>query len=256
MASTRRDLAATSATLGVAIGAAGVTLGPILAQPAPALTPDRRFLTEAEYAFVEAVADRILPADRDSPGGRDAGVAVFIDAQLAGPWGQGGGFYAAAPHQAGTPRQGYQLPFTPAALYRAAIPATEAQVARLHSGRRFAELPAAEQDAVLTALEAGRLDLTPADARAFFALLRANCIEGYFSDPVHGGNRDMAGWRMLGFPGAYAAYWFEVELHNVEYTREPAGIATINEACAKLPIQPAAGAATRQQPATGTGGRG
>jgi gluconate 2-dehydrogenase gamma chain len=49
-------------------------------------------------------------------------------------------------------------------------------------------------------------------------------VEGYFSDPVYGGNRNMAAWRMIGFPGAYANYYDAIDRHGVKFEREPMSI--------------------------------
>ena len=59
----------------------------------------------------------------------------------------------------------------------------------------------------------------------FFETLLANTIEGFFSDPMYGGNRDMVGWRMVGFPGPYAGYLELVGRHNLNFQRTPRGIA-------------------------------
>ena len=59
----------------------------------------------------------------------------------------------------------------------------------------------------------------------FFETLLANTIEGYFADPVYGGNRDMAGWRMIGFPGAYAQFVQWVDKHGIRFNRPPMSIA-------------------------------
>jgi hypothetical protein len=56
-------------------------------------------------------------------------------------------------------------------------------------------------------------------------MLRQNTIEGYFADPAYNGNRDYAGWNMLGFPGADAYYLTEVDRYNMAYWRAPSGIA-------------------------------
>jgi gluconate 2-dehydrogenase gamma chain len=50
-------------------------------------------------------------------------------------------------------------------------------------------------------------------------------VEGFFSDPVYGGNRDMVAWRMIGFPGAYADYYEAIDRHGVKFVREPMSLA-------------------------------
>jgi gluconate 2-dehydrogenase gamma chain len=59
----------------------------------------------------------------------------------------------------------------------------------------------------------------------FFDMLLKMTVEGFFSDPVYGGNRDMAAWRMIGFPGAYADYYQAIDKHGVKFVREPMSLA-------------------------------
>src|SRR5205085_2631330 len=92
-------------------------------------------------------------------------------------------------------------------------------------GKAFAQLTAQEQDAVLHDIEKSDRDLGGVPGRVFFDSLLAMTIEGYFSDPVYGGNRDMAAWRMIGFPGAHANYYNLVDQHNVAFVRAPMSLA-------------------------------
>jgi len=67
----------------------------------------------------------------------------------------------------------------------------------------FAQLTAAQQDEVITALEGGKATgFTWPSAQAFFNTVRTHTMEGMFADPVYGGNKDFAGWVLVGFPGA------------------------------------------------------
>ena len=59
------------------------------------------------------------------------------------------------------------------------------------------------------------------DAAPFFAMLLQNTKEGYFSDPVYGGNKDMAAWKMIGFPGAHYDYKEWVTRHGEPVPFEP-----------------------------------
>lgn len=183
-------------------------------------TPPYRFLNAEEAAFVEAAVDRLIPPDETWAGAKDAGVATYIDLQLAGAYGQGARLYASGPWEQGTPSQGYQLPLNPSQLYRTALEA----VARELGGKRLGDLPPDQQDAFLTRLETNQVQM-PFPSSYFFEALLANTIEGFFSDPVYGGNRDMVGWRMIGFPGAYAAYLNTYTDHGVRFEREPLSIA-------------------------------
>src|SRR5882672_4367693 len=88
------------------------------AVPAPQEQPGYAFLNIEESAFVEALVDHMVPADNLSPKGTDIGLNIFIDRALAGGWGKGERLYMQGPWKPGVPSQGYQLPLTPAALYR------------------------------------------------------------------------------------------------------------------------------------------
>src|SRR5262249_17613314 len=151
------------------------------------------FFNPEEAAFIEAAVARLIPADDKWPGALEAGVPNYIDKQLNGAWGAGERLSRSGPWQAGTPSQGYQLPFTPAELYRTALGAINAE---LKAKTPFAKMPAAEQDAYLHSLEAGGKNLGGVPSDVFFTTLRECTVEGFFSDPVYGGNRDMVAWRM------------------------------------------------------------
>ena len=167
---------------------------------------DYSYFTKIEAAFIEAAVARLIPSDPVGPGAVDANVPFFIDRQLIGPYGRGDHLYKGGPWSKGTPEQGYQSRFSPAQLYRAAIPAVERYVGSQFSGATFKQLSSDQQDQVLKALDTGKATLTDVDGRAFFALFLQNVLEGYFSDPLYGGNKDMAAWKMIGFPGAHYDY--------------------------------------------------
>ena len=183
------------------------------------------FFTPEEGAAVEALVDRLIPPDPETPGGKDCGCAVFIDRQLAGDFGQARGLYMRPPFQAGTPQQGLQSPTTPAALYRQSLAALDRHCRTGFAGKGFVHLTAGQQDEILHALEKNALPLDGASGRPFFELLVQNAHEGFFADPVYGGNRDMAAWRMIGFPGARYDYRDWVLRHNERYPLPPVGLA-------------------------------
>jgi gluconate 2-dehydrogenase gamma chain len=173
--------------------------------------------------FIEAACERLIPADEAGPGAIGAGVCNFLDRQLGGAWGAGERLYRSGPWAAGTPSQGYQLPFTPAELFHTALRAIHRDFEA--RGVAFHDLPGEAQDAYLKSLEAGAHDLDGVPSAVFFEALLKSSVEGYFSDPVYGGNRDMAAWRMIGFPGAYADYFEAVDRHGVKFQREPLSLA-------------------------------
>jgi gluconate 2-dehydrogenase gamma chain len=182
------------------------------------------FFTAPEAAFVEAAAARIIPRDEAGPGAIEAGVPWFLDRQLAGEFGQASRWYMQGPWAKGEPTQGYQSRLTPAQMYRAAVQAVDAEVGRT-AGKTFAALPAPDQDALLKRMEAGEVELAGVDAKAFFALLLQNVIEGFFCDPIYGGNRDMIGWKLIGFSGARYDQRPYVLRYGEPYPLPPVGIA-------------------------------
>lgn len=179
------------------------------------------FFSAAEARFIAAAADRMIPQD-EYPSASQAGVVDYIDRQLAGEFGQGTRMYLAGPYASGTPEQGYQLGLAPALVYRESLQVLLADPA----GRDFAARPPDQQDRFLQELEAGAWMLGRVPSSVFFETLLANVVEGYFADPAYGGNRDMAGWRMIGFPGAYAHYAQWVGRHNARFNRPPVAIAS------------------------------
>ncbi len=195
------------------------------------------YLNSAEACFVDAAVARLIPSDELGPGAKEAGVTLFIDRQLAGSWGTHGRSYRMGPWLQGTPQQGYQLPLTPQEIYRAAI--WEVNL-RCHNryGRAFDLLAEEEQDEVLHALEEGGIELATAPSRVFFGLLLRNTMEGFFSDPIYGGNREKVGWRLIGFPGIASASYVEEMAdpgkYNIPYSVEPVGIADVGEGRVKV----------------------
>ena len=188
------------------------------------------YLTEPESAFVEAAVERLIPADALGPGAREAGVAFYIDQQLSGQFGYAAKMYQQGPWQADAPPDfGYQLPLTPRQVYRLGIAATN-DYCRKTYGKTFDKLDAAHQDDVLTGLDGAKLTFDGVPAKAFFEMLYGNTVEGFFADPLYGGNRDKVGWKLVGFPGAAAAYYPFIEKHNVPYNVNPQSIADLQQA--------------------------
>jgi gluconate 2-dehydrogenase gamma chain len=180
------------------------------------------FLNDSEKRFLESAVDRLIPPDEQWPGARQADVVNYIDLQMAGPWGRGEMLYRHGPFRAGTPSQGYQLEYTPAELFRRSISAINAHFKA--RGKAFDQLPSKAQDSYLASLEKGGIDLDGVPCNVFFELLLQHTVEGFFSDPIYGGNKNKVGWRMLGFPGAYADYYDLIDKHGVAFSREPLGI--------------------------------
>jgi gluconate 2-dehydrogenase gamma chain len=193
---------------------AGFALSSIAGDLLPALAAEKvkvplRFLTAAEAQTVQAAAERIFPGDESGAGATEAGVVLYIDRQLAGPYGRDKYRYTKGPWIDSSPEHGYQGKENPRQIYRAGI----AQL-----GHDFSSLPAADQDRRLEHIEGSR----------FFLLLRMHTIEGMFCDPLHGGNINMVGWRLIGFPGPRMSYRSEIEtFHGKPFSAEPRSLEQI-----------------------------
>lgn len=192
--------------------------------PSPRIYDGAHFLDPAERQCLDALVGRLIPADELGAGAREAGVVDFIDNQLAGPYGRGERWYMKGPFVEGLETQGYQSPHPPAGLYRTALAALDDHCSDHFDDRVFAELSPEEQDAILQQMEDGELELAEVSAATFFGILRENTIEGFFCDPVYGGNRDMAGWRLVGFPGTRYDYRDYLDHNGEPIAIEPVGL--------------------------------
>jgi gluconate 2-dehydrogenase gamma chain len=206
---------------------AGVAALPVKAEEPPAPIPLGDYKTEClkptEWAFVMAATARLIPSEGDGPGAIEARVPVFIDKQLAGDFGKAADWYMQGPHDAAaSPLRGWQTPLNPLEIYQQAIPVFDEWCKATH-GKIFAELDGATQDKALTSLQKGELKLAP-EIRDFFSILLGNTKEGYFADPMYGGNHGMQAWKYIGFPGARGSYKEWVEKYNVKYPLGPVSI--------------------------------
>src|SRR5215475_1335829 len=183
-----------------------------------------QFFTADEARAVEALVDCIIPPDSETPGGKDAGCAVFIDRQLAGPYGRQEGLYVRPPFQVGAKNQGHQSHKGPAQEYREGLAAFDSACRAMYGGKSFAELSAADKDAVLKGLERGDFKLESADGKSFFEQAVKDVQMGFFADPVYGGNRDMVAWKMIGYPGARYNYLDWVSRHNEKFPLPPVSL--------------------------------
>jgi gluconate 2-dehydrogenase gamma chain len=212
-------------------GAAGVALASGVGVSATAANAGSQskpysptYFTTAEWAFINAAIERLIPNDGNGPGGVDAGVPVFLDKQMQLPYGHGAYWYMQGPfHPETPPTLGYQLRQTPRELYRAGIALIDRAAVHAHK-KPFAQLNAARRDALLTQADQGHLPEDSLLAAAFFALLLRNTREGYFADPLYGGNRDMAAWKMVGFPGARADFTDFIDQQGRKYPYGPVAI--------------------------------
>jgi gluconate 2-dehydrogenase gamma chain len=197
-----------------AIATPEIALAQQPAAPAAAEPAGYAFLNLDEAAFVEALVEHMIPADEVSPKGTDLGVNIYIDRALAGAWGKGERLYMQGPWKLGTPSQGYQLPLTPAQLYRAGIEATNAHCRKAY-GKSFDRIEETQRQQVLIGLATGKITFdNRLPVRMFWATLYQTVIEGMYSDPIYGGNRNKAGWAIIGFPGVIAVHRDHVEQYR------------------------------------------
>ncbi len=122
--------------------------------------------------------------------------------------------------------QGYQSEAGPTQRYRAGLAALEKACEAKYAGKEFAELSNSDKDKVLSELESGELKLDDSDGRAFVEEIVKDVQMGFFADPIYGGNRDMAAWKMVGYPGLPATYREEIKTYfGKKYDRPPHSIA-------------------------------
>lgn len=137
-------------------------------------------LSAEQARQVEAIASQIIPTD-DSPGAREAGVVYFIDRALM--------TFAADTRP----------------TYEKGIAAVNQLTSTKYPTRKtFADATADEQEAILTefiasgAYRGGRPEIVFEGSKDFFQTIRMHTIFGFLADPSAGGNRDYAGWKVVG----------------------------------------------------------
>jgi gluconate 2-dehydrogenase gamma chain len=182
------------------------------------------YFSSAEWAFVIAAVSRLIPDEGAGPGGLQAGVPEFIDRQMELPYGHGAYFYMKGPFLPDSPATlGYQLRYSPREIYRLGIAA--ANLATQESqGKPFAQLAADDQDSFFEKMEKGHVQFPSVPAPVFFGQLLGNSKEGYFADPLYGGNRDMVAWKWIGFPGARADFTDWIDQAGRAYPYGPVSI--------------------------------
>lgn len=213
-ASRREFLVRAAVGAGVAAGAtAGAGLVPIASaqeqmshMEGGASAPDQQhpsgaqhgaFFNHADAATVAAITERLMPSEPGKPGAREADVLNYIDLALAGAYAEMQEFY------------------------RHGLAALDAHCRGAYK-ESFVHLTPEKQDEVIAALEAGKANgFEWPTAREFFTALRTHTMEGMFADPLYGGNRDFAGWRLVGFPGAQAVFSPSDLQSKLEFKREP-----------------------------------
>jgi gluconate 2-dehydrogenase gamma chain len=197
------------------------------------------YLTAPEIRFLDAAVARLIPADELGPGAKEARVTTFIDRQLCSSYGVMARGYRMGPWFEGTPQQGWQTPLTPQEVYREAIREIDAYCTKQFRAP-FGQLKAEQQDAILTDLQNDKIELHSVNAKVFFDLLLKNTMEGFFADPIHGGNHEKIGWKLIGFPGIASSDYtalMATEHDNQPYRVEPVSILDVVENKAKTDAQ-------------------
>ncbi|WP_448682780.1 gluconate 2-dehydrogenase subunit 3 family protein [Pseudomonas nicosulfuronedens] len=184
------------------------------------------YFNEAEWQFLLAACDRLIPSDDNGPGAVAEGVPEFIDKQMETLYGHGGIWYLRGPSLPAAPELGFQSLLAPRDIYRVGIAALNAHCQQQFSGKVFHELEPARQEALFVDLEKGDIALRDdCPGPMFFQQLLQNTREGWLSDPIHGGNRTMASWKLIGFPGARADFADWASRPNAPYPQGPVNIA-------------------------------
>jgi gluconate 2-dehydrogenase gamma chain len=182
------------------------------------------YFRPGEWEFVLAAVSRLIPAEGAGPGAIEACVPEFIDRQMELPYGHGAYFYLRGPFRPESPAAlGYQLRYTPREVYRLGIEDANAAARQAH-GMDFARMDSAAQDSFLQSMEKAQFEFPRVPASALFSQLLENTREGYFSDPIYGGNRDMVAWRWIGFPGARADFTDWIDQAGTNYPYGPVSI--------------------------------
>jgi gluconate 2-dehydrogenase gamma chain len=164
-----------------------------------------KFFSAADAKIVAAAAARIFPSDATGPGATEAGVVIYIDRQLVGPWGRDKYRYTKGEFVESSPEHGYQGKETPRQIYKAGIASLAG----------FTDLSPAAQDDKLRSIERTK----------FFQTLRTNTIEGMFCDPMHGGNAGLIGWQLIGFPGPRMSWREDIDkYHGTPYRPKPVSL--------------------------------
>jgi gluconate 2-dehydrogenase gamma chain len=155
------------------------------------------FFNHADAATIAAFTERIMPSAPGKPGARDADVLNYIDLALSGAYAELQDFY------------------------RRGIASLDAHCRSTYK-ESFVHLTPERQDEVISALEEGKATgFTWPTAKEFFSILRTHTMEGMFADPLYGGNKDFAGWRLVGFPGAQTIFTPTDLQSKQEFTRSP-----------------------------------
>src|SRR5688572_5365171 len=222
--------------------------------PQPPAEPPRpgvlRFFTPHEARTADALYSRLMPGSPDDPGAHEAGVVIYVDHLLATALGYNEKTYVEPPyaevHEGDAPpeqndieviwvpadeikRYGYQSMLTPRDVYRIGLAAVDRWTQAQYS-TRYVDLSEDEQDQVIEDMLDHKIDtFEQFNGDQFFHILRRHVAEGMFSDPAYGGNREMVGWKLIGYPGAQRAYTPTEVITEQQPPRAPQSLAMMAE---------------------------
>lgn len=168
------------------------------------------FANPEDLVVLSQAAERIFPADDLGPGAIDLDVPYYIDHQLAGAWGNNTRDYMMGPFYPGMETQGFQSHLKRNEIFSQGIARIQSYSQEKFK-KNFTDLSEEEQDQILTDFEKGSVKMKGVSSDDFFTLFRMVVLEGVYADPLYGGNRDMAGWKMKGFPGNQMSYLDKIE---------------------------------------------
>lgn len=181
------------------------------------VTEAMQFFTRREdFDTLAAAAEVIFPEDEHGAGAIGLGVHYYIDKQLATPWGSNTDDYRKRPFLEG------ETPLTRGDIMLTGLRKLN-EVSQTKHNELFRELEESIQIEILQSFEVGEVEMKLVSSASFFALLRQLTLEGCYSDPLYGGNKDMEGWKMKEFPGAYMSYIDVVEANEFVY-KEPVNL--------------------------------
>ncbi|UXS05456.1 gluconate 2-dehydrogenase subunit 3 family protein [Agrobacterium tumefaciens] len=183
------------------------------------------FFNPAEWAFLIAACDRLIPHDEVGPGAVELGVPEFLDRHMQTPYANGSIWYMQGPFLEASTEFGYQGRLPLRDIIRVGIRETDEHCRTNLGGKSFAELAQAEQETLLKALEKGEVKFEAISSKTFFSYLLNEVRYGYFADPSHGGNKGMGSWKMIGYPGMRADYLDWVEVREKPYPIGPVDLA-------------------------------
>ncbi len=173
-------------------------------------TEARMFFTRFEdFVILEQATERIYPEDDNGPGAIGLGVPYFIDKQLAGKWGVNAKDYRQGPFKESEPTADMSS-LTRGELFILGLRKIDEESQKRFK-ETFAKIEAEQKDEILTDFADGNVDMKGIGSNKFFDLLRSATLEGAYSDPMYGGNRNMEGWKMKEFPGSVASYTDMIE---------------------------------------------